>query len=44
MEESVQKFVNFIYFLSDLIRDLVLSVSGKADKETPVEESTTAAE
>lgn len=33
MEESIQKFVNFIYFLIDLIRDLVLNVSGKADKE-----------
>lgn len=44
MEESVQKFVNFIYFLIDLIRDLVLSVSGKADKQTASEESTTAAE
>jgi hypothetical protein len=44
MDESVQKFVNFIYFLIDLIRDLVLSVSGKADKQTTTEESTTAAE
>ena len=32
MEESVQKFVDFIYFLIDIIRDLVLSVSGKAKK------------
>ena len=44
MEESVQKFVNFIYFLIDLISDLVLSVSGKADKQTASEESATAAE
>ena len=43
MEESISKFVNFIYFLIDLIRDLVTSVSGKGTKpaeteETPAEE------
>ncbi len=32
MEESIQKFVDFIYFLIDLIRDLVVSVSGKGKK------------
>ena len=41
MEESISKFVSFVYFLIDLIRDLVLSVSGKADK---TEETTTTAE
>ena len=38
MEESMQKFVEFIYFLIDLIRDLVISVSGK-DAKKPVDET-----
>ena len=42
MEESIQKFVDFIYFLIDLIRDLVLSVSGKGNKKTETDEGTPA--
>ena len=43
MEESINKFVQFIYYVIDLIRDLVLSVSGKGGNTT-TDESTTAAE
>ena len=34
MEESINKFVQFIYYLIDLIRDLVTSVSGKGGSTT----------
>ena len=47
MEESINKFVQFIYYLIDLIRDLVTSVSGKGGSTTttePTDETTTAAE
>ena len=40
MEESIQKFVDFIYFLIDIIRDLVISVSGKGAKKTDTTEDT----
>ena len=43
MEESIQKFVNFIYYLIDLIRDLVISVSGKGGKTQTDEPATEAA-
>ena len=41
MEESLQKFMEFVYFLIDLIKDLVAGVSGKETKKT---DDTTAAE
>jgi hypothetical protein len=45
MEESINKFVQFIYYLIDLIRDLVVSVSGKGVTTTePTDESTPAEE
>ena len=45
MEESINKFVQFIYYLIDLIRDLVTSVSGKGGSTTePTDEATTTAE
>ena len=44
MEESINKFVQFIYYLIDLIRDLVVSVSGKGSNTTETDETTTAAE
>ena len=43
MEESINKFVEFIYFLIDLIRDLVTSVSGKGGKTEPSTEAETEA-
>ena len=42
MEGAFQDFINFVYFLIDLIRDLVISVSGKADKPRTEEPSETA--
>ena len=38
MEDAIQKFVDFIYFLIDLIRDLVVSVSGKQTRPTATTE------
>jgi hypothetical protein len=43
MEESIQKFVDFIYFLIDLIRGLVVSVSGKETKPAETTEDNTEA-
>ena len=40
MDESIQKFVDFIYMLIDLIRDLVISVSGKGNKQTTEDDTT----
>ena len=41
MEESINKFVQFIYFLIDLIKDLVVSVSGKKTNTAPAADSDT---
>lgn len=40
MEETINKFVQFIYFLIDLIKDLVVSVSGKKTDPAPATDGT----
>ena len=40
MDEAIDRFIQFIYFLIDTIRDLVLSVSGKADKKPAADANT----